>query len=117
MFDEAVAAHRKATELIGGAPLMQGWLGLAFAQARNTAEARAVLERLHAMAAKVYVPPTSFAWIHLGLGEKDDFFTWMDRAIDARDHMLMPIKSYPFLDPIRPDPRYLGLLRRMNLKP
>ncbi len=117
MFDEAVAAQRKATELVAGAPLMLGWLGLALAQAGNTAEARSVLEKLHAMATQACVPPTSFAWIHFGLGEKDDFFSWMDRAIDARDHMLMPIKSYPFLDPIRSDARYLGLLRRMNLKP
>jgi hypothetical protein len=37
------------------------------------------------------------------------------RAIDARDHMIMPITSYPFLGRIRGDSRYVGLLRRMNL--
>jgi serine/threonine-protein kinase len=117
MFEEAIAAHRRATELSGGAPPMLGWLGLALAQSGSTAEARAMLERLHAMAAKACVPPTSFAWVHLGLGEIDSFFVWMDRAIDARDHMMMGIKSCWFLDPIRSDPRYLALLRRMNLKP
>jgi len=61
------------------------------------------------------VPPTSLAWIHLGLGEIDQFFQWMDRAIDARDHMITPIKSYPFMDRIRDDPRYIDLLRKMNL--
>jgi hypothetical protein len=39
----------------------------------------------------------------------------MDRAVDARDHMIMPIKSYPFLDRVRDDRRYDALLRRMNL--
>jgi TolB-like protein/DNA-binding winged helix-turn-helix (wHTH) protein len=116
MFDESVAAHRRASELSGGAPMMAGWLGLALAVSGNTAEARAVLARLHAIAPKAYVPPTSFAWIHLGLGETGDFFNWMNRAIDARDHMITPIKSYPFLDPVRSDPRYMDLLRRMNLK-
>ena len=117
MYDEAIAAHRRAAELSGGAPVMLGWLGLALAQGGNTGEARALLERLHGIALKAYVPPTSFAWIHLGLGEIDAAFGWMDRAIDARDHMMTPIKTYPFLDSIRPDPRYPALLRRMNLKP
>jgi TolB-like protein len=117
LFDEAIRAHRRAAELSGGAPVTLGVLGLTLAQSGNTAEARALLERLHGIALKAYVPPTSFAWIHLGLGDIDDAFTWMDRAIDARDHMMTPIKTYPFLDSIRRDPRYLELLRKMNLTP
>jgi tetratricopeptide (TPR) repeat protein len=117
MFDEAIAAHRRAVELSGGSPLMLGWLGLALAQSGNTAEARAVLDRLHPIAHETYVPPTSFAWIHLGLGEIDDAFTWMDRAVDGRDQMMIPIKTYPFLDAIRADPRFSALLRKMNLEP
>jgi serine/threonine-protein kinase len=117
MFEEATAAFRKAAELSGGAPFMLGWLGVALAQAGETAGARAMLERLHEMARVAYVPPTSFAWLHLGLGDTDSAFTWMERAIDARDPMIMPIKSYAFLDALRPDPRYLALLRKMNLEP
>ena len=117
MFEEAISAHRRAVELSGGSPLMLGWLGLALAQSGNTAEARAVLDRLHGIARKAYVPPTSFAWIHLGLGETDDAFLWMDRAVDGRDHMMAPLKTYPFLDSLRADPRYLALLRKMSLEP
>jgi tetratricopeptide (TPR) repeat protein len=115
MFDEAIAAHRRALELSGGSPLMLGWMGLALGQAGNTAEARGVLERLHGIATKTYVPPTSFAWTHLGLGEIDSAFEWMDRAFEVRDQMMTSIKSYPFLDPLRTDPRFDALLRKMNL--
>jgi tetratricopeptide (TPR) repeat protein len=117
MFDEAIAAHRKAVELSGGSPLMLGWLGLTLSQSGNTEEARAILGRLQVIAREVYVPPTSFAWIHLGLGELNEAFTWMDRAVDGRDPMMMPIKTFPFLDPVRTDPRYIPLLRKMNLEP
>jgi hypothetical protein len=116
MFDEAVAAHRRATKLSGGTPMVMGSLGLALAESGNAAEARAMLERFRTIALKAYVPPTSFAWIHLGLGEIDEFFVWMDRAVDARDHIIMPIKTYRFLDPIRRDPRYGALLHKMNLE-
>ncbi len=115
LFDKAIAAHRKAVDLSGGAPVTLGWLGLALAQSGNTAEAKALLKRLNAIAGHAYVPPTSIAWIHLGLGETSNALTWMDRAIEARDHMMTPIKTYPFLDSIRSDRRYLELLRKMNL--
>jgi tetratricopeptide (TPR) repeat protein len=115
LFDEAIAANRRATELSGGSAGMLGWLGLSLGLGGKVAEAQSVLERLHNMAAKAYVPPTSFAWIHLGLGETDSAFEWLDRAVDARDQFMMPIKSYAFFDPIRADPRFLALLRKMHL--
>ncbi len=112
---EAVAAFRRAAEHQGRVAGKLGWLGQALARAGETEEARALLERLSEVSRAAYVPPSSFAWIHLGLGNVDDAFLWMDRAIDARDPMMMPIKSFPFLDPFRADPRYHALLRKMNL--
>lgn len=116
-FNKAVSAHHKATELSGGSPTMLGWLGLALAQRGDTVEARSLLDRLHEMARQVYVPPTSFAWIHAGLGQLECCFEWMNCAVDMRDHLIVPIKSWPFLDAIRSDRRYFALLRRMNLEP
>jgi len=116
-FEEAIAAYRKAVEFSGGSAAITGWLGMSLGLSGNKAEARALLKRLHGMAAQAYVPPTSFAWIHLGLGEIDSAFEWLDRAVDERDQYLMPIKSYAFLDPIRSDPRFLAPLLKMNLEP
>ncbi len=115
-FTDAVAFHRRAVELSGGSAGMWGWMGLSLALAGETAEARDVLRRLHEMVAQGYVPPTSFAWVYLGLGEIDTAFEWLDRAVEVCDQLLMPIKSYPFLDPIRADPRFAALLRKMNLE-
>jgi hypothetical protein len=39
----------------------------------------------------------------------------MDQAIEERDHLIMATRTYPFLDRIRNDARYAGLLRKMNL--
>jgi TolB-like protein/tetratricopeptide (TPR) repeat protein len=116
-YEDSATALRKAAGLSGGvAPVVLGWLGLSLGLGGRTAEARAMLDRLRAMAGERHVPPTCFAWIHLGLGDIDEAFLWMDRAIDAPDRMMSPIKTYPFLDPIRADPRFALLLRRMNLE-
>lgn len=116
MLREAISEFREAANLSGNVPLMLGWLGQALGKAGEAGEAGALLDRLSEISRAAYVPPSSFAWIHLGLGNVDEAFTWMERAIDARDPMVMPIKSYPFLDPLRTDPRFHALLRKMNLE-
>ena len=94
-FDDAIAALRNADDLAGGAPMLWGWLGLALAESGDIAGAQCLLARLRALPHDVYVPPSSIAQIHLGLGEVDAFFESMSRAIDERDHMVMPMKTYP----------------------
>ena len=117
MFEEAVVHQRRSVELSGGAPQILGWLGLNLGRSGNISEARSLLHRLQAIASQTYVSPTCFLWVHLGLGEIDDAFVWMERAIDEGDAIIIPIKTYPFLDPLRDDPRFLALLRKMNLEP
>jgi TolB-like protein/Tfp pilus assembly protein PilF len=114
--DEAIAAHRRAVDLAGGTAMMLGWFGLVLGASGKTDEARGVLDRLEVKARTTYVPPTSFAWVYLGLGDVDRAFEWLDRAVDARDQFMMPIKTYAFFDPIRADPRFHALLRKMKLE-
>jgi hypothetical protein len=94
---------------------MLGWLGLSLGLAGQVDEARTLLERIREMASQAYAPPTAFAWVYIGLGEIDNAFDWLERAIDACDQFMMPIKSYAFLDPLRGDPRFHALLRNMHL--
>jgi TolB-like protein len=117
MFEEAVVHQRRSVELCGGAVQSLGWLGLNLGRSGNISEARSLLHRLQAIASDAYVSPTCFVWVHLGLGEIDDAFVWMERAIDEGDAIIIPIKTYPCFDPLRADARFLALLRKMNLEP
>jgi len=115
-YENSAAELRKAVELSGGgAPVVLGWLGLSLGLGGRTADARAVFDRLKAMAEQGYVPPTCFAWLHLGLGDIDEAFRWMDHAVDSADRMMAAIRTYPFLDPFRTDPRFTALLSKINL--
>ena len=58
------------------------------------------------MAGAGYVPPSTFMFCAIGLGDWDAAFEWMNKAIEGRDPIIMPIKSFPFLDPVRGDARF-----------
>ncbi len=77
--------------------------------------ASTAVERARTIAGNASVPPSTLALGYVGLGERDAAFDWWNRAIEVHDPLVMPIKSYAFFDPVRGDPRYAAMLRRMNL--
>ncbi|HET7747366.1 MAG TPA: tetratricopeptide repeat protein, partial [Vicinamibacteria bacterium] len=78
--------------------------------------ARARLEQLRSRAARgQYVPAMSFVHLHLRLGELETAFEWLARAEGERNRMLFEIGLDPIFDPVRADPRFVGLVRRLGL--
>jgi hypothetical protein len=51
------------------------------------------------------------------VGDTDRALEDLVAAIEARDHRVTQLKVNPILDPLRSDPRFAELLRRMNLEP
>jgi len=65
-----------------------------------------------------YMSPSGFYQIYAALGEKDKAFEWLEKAYEARQGgNFTTLKVTPRLDPLRDDPRFQDLLRRMNLAP
>jgi hypothetical protein len=54
--------------------------------------------------------------MHASLGDVDEAFRWLDFAIEERSPGLLLLRVHPRLDPIRNDPRYLPLVRRLGLE-
>jgi len=67
-------------------------------------------------AKREYVEPLQFAIIYAYLGEKDEAFEWLEKAFEERAD-IRGLKVSPDFDPLRDDPRFHDLLRRMNLEP
>ena len=96
-------------------------LGYAYAVAGKKSDAQNVLDRLNEMSKQKYVAAESRAVIYAALGQKDQAFDWLqkayeDRSITAGGPFSM-LKVHPAYDPLRPDPRWAALLRRVNLQP
>jgi len=115
--DEGVRAVGRAAQFMGQRPLVLAALGFAYARAGWVSEAQKLLEELQRLAQKAYVQPIAFSTIYSGLGEIDKVFDWIEKALDARDSMVLAVCVEPLYDPLRSHPRYHALLRKMNLEP
>ncbi|MBI4720941.1 MAG: protein kinase [Chitinivibrionia bacterium] len=116
MFGAALAAIGRANELAGSRDtLVLSQLGTLHAFAGDHHKAVGLLENLNALSREKYVSPFWIALIHAGLGDSGGAFEWLEKAYNERDHWMETLKVLPILDALRADPRYAGLLQRMNL--
>ena len=90
------------------------WLGFAYGASGRTADAHATLASLHELARMEYVSPQAFATVHMGLGDRDEVFRWLERAYEQRAVELRAFTK-GFFEFVRDDPRFQDLLRRMGL--
>jgi eukaryotic-like serine/threonine-protein kinase len=114
-FPEAITEFRKALEISEGDTNELAALGQAYAVSKQEGEARKILDQLKDRSQQTYVQPMWIAVIHLGLGEKDQAFDWMQKAYEDRSAWLVYLKVDPLFDPVRADPRFTDLIRRVGL--
>ena len=116
MFKEAMAEFEKGVAIAADNPSALTGLGYGFAVTGRRADAEKVLARLNELSKREFVSPVWMAKIYSGLGEKEKAFESLERAYEDRSIVSVAyIKTNPMLDPLRSDPRFAELLRRMNL--
>jgi eukaryotic-like serine/threonine-protein kinase len=115
-YDRAFAEFNRAIELGGRSVNHIGVLGYAYGRSGNVHRAKEHLQELTARAAHGYVSAMWMALVHLGLRDLESLFHWLDRAFEERDGSLILITAAVEFDPVREDPRFKSLLRRMGLE-
>jgi hypothetical protein len=83
------------------------------ALAGRTEEAEHQREELHRLARQRYVPPSLFSLCEVALGRLSQALDYLDRAYAEKDHYLVFLHIEPRLNPLRAEPRFIELLRRM----
>ena len=114
MFAESVAEYQHLQNVTG-----QPMPGLAVTYARMgmADQARAVLREVLDRASHQYVSAEQVAMIYANLGEKNQAFSWLQKAYEARSAWLISeILVASSFDPIRDDPRYAALVKKMKLE-
>jgi DNA-binding winged helix-turn-helix (wHTH) protein/TolB-like protein/Tfp pilus assembly protein PilF len=115
MFDDAIAELQKAITLSGSSPLMIAALGYAYAKAGKRNEANRILDELQKLSAVRYVSSCELAAIYVALGEREQAFQRLEKAYKERSFHLINLKVRPEFAPLRPDPRFHDLVRRIGL--
>jgi tetratricopeptide (TPR) repeat protein len=91
-----------------------GELGRAYAVAGKRSDARKLANTLEEQWKRTHLGAYDVLIIYAALGEKDQAFAWLERAYEDRTFFLAPLKVNPEMDPLRSDPRFQDVLRRMN---
>jgi len=117
MYREGLSELEKYSALSRGRAMSLALLGYAHARLGERSQALRMLEQLEATSKERYTPAFSFAVVDAGLGEKDQAFAWLEKAYGERTSRLGYLKVEPLWDPLRPDPRFADLVRRIGLPP
>jgi len=110
--EEFIWADQKFRELTGSdTPWVQ--------EVRRDTEGQSMEDRIRAwlsaaVAHRDEVPPIVFAYFYAYVGENDLAFEWLEQAYERRDASLVIVPVHPLSDPLRSDPRFDDLLRRIN---
>jgi TolB-like protein/DNA-binding winged helix-turn-helix (wHTH) protein/Flp pilus assembly protein TadD len=89
-------------------------LAYSLAAAGRTADARTILRTLENRSRSRWVPAYNLAIIHLALKENDEALQYLQKAYDEQDWALLVLAAEPRLDPLRSDPRFLELCRKLR---
>lgn len=112
---DAIPVLEKAISLSNGSPAATGVLIRAYSHAGRRGDADRLLAELKKRKKAGYVPAGAFVNAYLGLGENDLAFDWLEQAYKEQSNILQFVKVHPYFDPLRADPRFADLIRRIGL--
>ncbi|MGC1156921.1 MAG: tetratricopeptide repeat protein [Acidobacteriaceae bacterium] len=112
---DAVPVLEKAVALSQGSPAVTGVLIRAYAHAGRRADALRLLASLKRRKAAGYIPAGAFVNAYLGLDDREQAFYWLEQAFREKSTILQFVKTHPYFDPIRSDPRFVDLVHRVGL--
>jgi TolB-like protein/Tfp pilus assembly protein PilF len=117
MHQQAQEAFSKILALSPDNPATLALLGHDYASSGDKAKAKQVIAKLEEIGKNRYVPSLYIAMVYTGLGDRQNAFAWLDKAYAERCEYLVYLPTEPMADPLRGDPRFSDLLKRIGLSP
>jgi len=114
-FKEAIPELEKARRM-DSPPFIVGFVGYAYAKLGDRTRAEAIIEELHQMASRTFVSPACTMLVYLGLGEKQRALEELEKAYEVRSQWLSLLKVDRIFDPLRSEPRFIELLKKVGLE-
>jgi tetratricopeptide (TPR) repeat protein len=113
LYEQAIAEYQATGPLREWVPTVAG-IGYVYGIQGKRQEALQVLSNLEARSKKEYVTAYAVALVHAALGDKDQAFAWLEKGVEERTHWLVWLKRDLRWEPIRSDPRFEALIKRVG---
>ena len=115
MFAQALSDAEILRRLYGEGPAYWMTLTYIYGRAGQLERARHQLEKLEKLSRHEQVDPVTMTWAHLGMGNKEEALADLEKAYSGHFGVMTTLKVEPSFDPLRSDPRFQDLLRRVGL--
>src|SRR5205814_565902 len=116
MHDEAIKQFEKSIAIGGRTSGVLAVLAHAYATSGRQAEAQKMLAELNEMSKQAYVSSYDLAILYVGLGDKDRALERLNKAYEERAGFIIYLNVEPVFDPLRSDPRFAELVRKMKFQ-
>ena len=116
-YDLAIGEYRKGLDLSGGQPAASPDLAYVYAFAGRRPEALEILKQLNERSKHRPVSALDRAVVCVALGNKEQALALLDEAYEQHEWGMLLLRAEPDYDPLRSDPRFQDVLRRMNFPP
>jgi serine/threonine-protein kinase len=112
-YDEAIAEYRQPSGSFGNTQSISG-VGHLYGVTGRRDEAQKLLAQMDELSTKRYVSPYVWTLIYLGLGDRENTLTWLQRTYDERVNGLVWLLKDPRWDPMRGDPGFEAIVTRVG---
>ncbi len=117
MFQQATVELQRALTFNETEVLVLGALAHVYARIGQREDALKLVHKLERIEGEErgYVAPFGIIWAYAGLGDKEQAFAWLERAYEEHRDRIVWLNVDPLLEPLRSDPRFHDLVRRVGL--
>jgi serine/threonine protein kinase/tetratricopeptide (TPR) repeat protein len=114
-YEAALEALQKSVQYSGADPAPMAALGHLYGRLGWSGDVRKIREQLVELSAKRYVSAFNFAQCQSCRNEKEQTLEWLEKACEERSSLLVYLKVWPMFDPLRSEPRFQAVVKRVGL--
>jgi adenylate cyclase len=113
----AAIAELQRADTSDSPPWSEAWLGYAYGASGDRTAAIAVIEEMNRKSLHGYLPPFNLAIVYLGMGDYERAMDYLEHAYSAHNMWLVLLKMDRMFDPLRKQPRFIALMKKLNFAP